>query len=348
MIYRINFYLRIALQNLVIHKGRMLLALLGILFAVMSLVAFGNISVGMKQKIDDEIARFGKNLVILRAGLVFTAGRSSTQFSAAKTLKLTDTRKIKDTLQGVEEVVPFFDITYPARYGENSLRVSIVGTTEKMFKVRNIDLMLGRYFTDENDRNAEKQAVVGYKVLDNLFQSEDPIGKYLLVYRVPTEIIGVMEEKGSDFTGQDQDLFVYIPLTAFMRRYSNVDYIKGAYIQAKDGVSLTEMKNSLRTFMRKLHKLRGSDKDDFSIFTMEEILRTREEGIRLVSVLTVIASTVSFMIGGLGIFAIMLLSVSERKLEIGIRRAVGSRKSVSRNRLSWHWWEVSSVSVRVS
>lgn len=326
MRYTIAFYLRIAFQNLVVHKARMTLALLGILFAVMSLVAFGNISNGMKQKIEAEIGKFGKNLVIVRAGLVFAAGRSTRQFSESKTLKLKDAQLIKESLPGVVEVVPYFDMSYPARYKDSSLTVSISGITNKVFDIRNIDLVTGRYFTEEEDAKAEKKAVIGYKVFENFFSNEDPIGKNILVFRVPTEIVGVMQEKGTDFAGQDQDLQVYVPLNAFMRRYSNVDYIKGMYVQVEDGYSLTGMKTTLRGFIRKIHNAKPEQKDDFSIFTMEDILRTQEEGIRLVSVLTVIASTVSFLIGGLGIFAIMLLSISERKMEIGIRRVVGSKK----------------------
>jgi putative ABC transport system permease protein len=326
MIYSFKFYLRIALQNLIVHKGRMVLALLGILFAVMSLVAFGNISDGLKKQIDNEIGKFGKNLIILRSGIVHVAGRGTHQFGESKTLKLEDVKRIKESLAGIVEVVPFFDITYPARHEEKTLMVSITGTTDAIFRIRNLELLMGRYFTDDDDLNAEKKAIVGYKVFDNLFQSEDPIGKYILVYRVPTEIIGVMDEKGTDLAGQDQDLQVYIPLNTLMRRYSNVDYIKGAYLQAEDGVSLTQMKQKLRTFIRKIHNMKDEQKDDFSIFTMDGVVKTQEEGIRLVSTLTIIASTVSFLIGGLGIFAIMLLSISERKLEIGIRRVVGSKK----------------------
>jgi len=326
MIYVISFYLRIALQNLVVHKARMLLALLGILFAVMSLVAFGNISSSMKRKIDDEIGRFGKNLVILKAGLIFHAGRSTKQFSESKSLKLVDIRRIKESLRGIDEIAPYYDTTYPARYEDKTLRVSVIGVTDNIFSLKNTNLIMGRYFTKEDDNATEKKAVVGYKVYDNLFDLKDPIGKYILLFRVPTEVIGVMEEKGTDLTGQDQDIIVYIPLNSFMRRYSNIDYIKGAYIQVQDGVQMTEMKTRLRLFIRKIHDMKEEQKDDFTIFTMDDILKTREEGIRLVSVLTIIASVVSFLVGGLGIFAIMMLSVSERKMEIGIRRVVGSRK----------------------
>ncbi len=326
MIYTLNFYLKIALQNLIIHKARMLLSLLGILFAVMSLVAFGNISSGMKQKIDDEVSKFGKNLVILRSGLVFVTGRGTRQFAESKSLKLQDIKILKERLVEVEEVVPFYDTSYPARYSENTLKVSIMGATANIFTVRNISIIMGRPFIEKDDTDVEKRAVVGYKVYENLFKGDNPIGKNILIYRAPTEIIGVIEEKGVDFTGQDQDMQVYIPLNTFMRRYSNIDYIKGAYIQTKEGVSLADMKQKVRNLMRRLHNLKEGQKDDFSIFTLDDILRTREEGIRLVSILTIIASIVSFLIGGLGIFAIMLLSVTERKMEIGIRRVVGSKK----------------------
>jgi putative ABC transport system permease protein len=326
MIYSFKFYLKIAFQNLVIHKGRMGLALLGILFAVMSLVAFGNISDGLKRQIDNEIGKFGKNLIILRSGIVHVGGRGTHQFGDSKTLKLEDVKRVKESLAGIVEIVPFFDITYPARYEEKTLTVSITGATEAIFRLRNLDLLMGRYFTNNDDINAEKKAIVGYKVLDNLFQSQDPIGKHILIYRVPTEIIGVMDEKGTDLSGQDQDLQVYIPLNTLMRRYSNVDYIKGAYLQMEEGISLIDMKQKLRMFIRNIHNMKPEQKDDFSIYAMDDIVKTQEQGIRLVSILTIIASTVSFLIGGLGIFAIMLLSISERKLEIGIRRVVGSKK----------------------
>ncbi len=302
------------------------LALLGILFAVMSLVAFGNISDGLKKQIDNEIGKFGKNLIILRSGIVHVGGRGTHQFGESKTLKLKDVKRIKESLAGIVEAVPFFDISYPARYEEKTLTVSITGATEAIFRLRNLDLIMGRYFTNDDNLNAEKKAIVGYKVLDSLFQSQNPIGKYILIYRVPTEIIGVMDEKGTDLSGQDQDLQVYIPLNTIMRRYSNVDYIKGAYLQIENGIPLVEMKQKIKIFIRNIHNMKPEQKDDFSIYTMDDIVKTQEQGIRLVSILTIIASTVSFLIGGLGIFAIMLLSISERKLEIGIRRVVGSRK----------------------
>ncbi len=326
MRYTISFYLRIALQNLFVHKGRMTLALLGILFAVTSLVAFGNISEGLKKQIENEIGKFGKNLVILRSGIVRVTGRGAQQFGDSKTLRLYEVQRIRESVPGIVEAVPFYDVSYAARHEEKTVVANIVGTTDAVFRVKNLDLLMGTYFSKEDNANRRRKAVIGSKVFENLFHGQNPIGKYILVYRVPTEVVGVIDEKGTDFTGQDQDLQIYVPLNAFMRRYSNVDHLKGAYFQVQAGVSPAEMKPVLQDFIRKIRNLKPEQKDDFSVFTMEDIVRTQEEGIRLVSVLTIIASIVSFLIGGLGIFAIMLLSISERKLEIGIRRVVGSKK----------------------
>lgn len=326
MKYTLAFYLSIAFQNLIVHKGRMILALLGILFAVMSLVAFGNISNGLKKQIDSEIGKFGKNLIILRSGYMRFTGRGAMPFGDSKNLKLETVQRIGESVPGIVQIAPFYDVSYPARYEEKTVTAGVVGTTEAMFQIRNLDLLMGTYFTEDDNVNGRKKAVVGYKVFENLFQQENPIGKYILVYRVPTEVIGVLKEKGTDLAGQDQDLQVYVPLTSIMRRYSNVDFIKGAYIQIQDKIPLTDMKQILQSFIRTIRNMKPEQKDDFSVFTMEDIVKTQEQGIRLVSILTVIASIVSFLIGGLGIFAIMLLSISERKLEIGIRRVVGSKK----------------------
>jgi putative ABC transport system permease protein len=241
-------------------------------------------------------------------------------------LKLEEIKRIKESVPGIIEAVPFYDVSYPARFEEKTVTASVVGTTDAMFRIRNLDLLMGSHFSDNDNIGRKKVAVVGYKVFDNLFHRENPIGKYILVYRVPTEIVGVLSEKGTDLAGQDQDLQVYVPLNSFMRRYSNVDYIKGAYLQVQDGNSLAQMKPVLQNFIRKIRNMKPEQNDDFSVFTMEDIVKTQEQGIRLVSILTIIASIVSFLIGGLGIFAIMLLSISERKLEIGIRRVVGSKK----------------------
>jgi putative ABC transport system permease protein len=326
MKYTIGFYLRIAFQNLVVHKGRMTLALLGILFAVMSLVAFGNISDGLKKQIEREISKFGKNLVILRSGYVRVTGRGAQPFGDSKNLKLRTVERIRESVPGIVQLVPFYDVSYPASYEEKTVTAGVVGTTGAMFQIRNLDLLMGTHFSEDDNLQARRKAVVGYKIFENLFERENPIGKYILIYRVPTEIVGVLKEKGTDLAGQDQDLQVYVPLNSFMRRYSNVDNIKGAYIQVQDGISLAEMKPILQNFIRMIRDMKPEQKDDFSLFTMDDIVKTQEQGIRLVSILTVIASIVSFLIGGLGIFAIMLLSIAERKLEIGIRRVVGSKK----------------------
>lgn len=323
--YRLLFYLKISYQNLILHKVRMTLAVLGILFAVMSLFAFGNISEGMKAKIDMEMGRFGRNLVIVRAGLFHPTPRGMRAIEESRSLKLSDLNTISQHIEGVVRVVPFFDTSCPVRYRGHVVRAQVVGATPDLFLVKDIRPMKGRLYGQKEETVRDRVAVIGFKVFKNLF-SEDPIGKHVLVHRIPTEVIGVLEEKGVDYTGQDQDLQIFIPLSSFTSRYRNVDYVRGAYIQLEEREDLRIAKERIRGLLRELHGLKETRRDDFSLFTMDDIIRTKQEGVRLVSILTIISSVVSFIIGGLGIFAIMLLTVAERKVEIGMRRAVGSRK----------------------
>ena len=325
MIYGIVFYLKVCWQNLTVHKGRMVLALTGILFAVMSLFAFGNISEGMKRRIDREMGRFGRNLIILRAGLFHPTPRGMRAIQESQSLKASDLSVLAAHIEGISMVVPFFDTSCPVRYGSRVVRAQVVGARPDVFLIKETRPWMGRLYSSKEEVGRERVAVVGFKVYTNLF-SEDPLGKHILVFRVPTEVIGVLEEKGVDYTGQDQDLQIFIPFSSFVRRYSNVDYVKGAYIQLEEGKDLKAAKERIRRLLRELHGLKETQKDDFTLFTMDDIIRTKEEGIRLVSVLTVISSLVSFIVGGLGIFAVMLLTVVERRVEIGMRRAVGSRR----------------------
>jgi putative ABC transport system permease protein len=192
--------------------------------------------------------------------------------------------------------------------------------------IRNFHARDGSFVTaqDNNDRN--KVAVVGRTIVEKLFGDEDPIGKYILISRVPFQVIGIMEEKGTDVSGADQDSQIFIPLQTFLKTLVNKTNVNNVYIQVTGSEFIPAAKADIESLLRKRHKIGPGQNDDFAVIDMKDVLALKTQAMDLITVLGRIAAAVSFIIGGLGILSIMILIVNERKLEIGIRRAVGSRK----------------------
>lgn len=326
MIAKLKINVELSLKNLKIHKLRSLLSILGIAFGALSLIIVGNITKMMERKVQIEAENFGKNLVIVRAAVIQASGRS-TAFSLAKTLKEKDGLFVQDMLAYVTTFSPAFDRSFPVRYLENKTQATVTGVTKEYPKLRKISLQNGSFFSDTDIDNYEKKAIIGYKVWQNLFGDKDPIGKFILLYRAPFEVVGVLAPMGVDLTGNDQDNQVLVPFTTMTRRVLNVDYISTLYIQVADETFLSRAKNDITKLLRKSHSLKEGIKNDFYVQTISDLASIKEDSTKLVKELGNTASFLSFSIGGLGILAIMILTVSERKKEIGIRRACGAKKS---------------------
>lgn len=323
---RENILVKAAWQHLTLHKRRTLLSLLGILFGILALVAVGNVSLAMKRRVEIELNKFGPNLVIVRAGVVYVHGRSQRQFSFAKTLKMGDVKAIRHSILGIDIAIPLSEKEFSIRYKQNKTTARLIGAGPKIFELRNLGLLKGKFYSEGDERLAQRNVVLGYKVWETLFSGGDAIGKTILIRRVPCKVIGILEKKGVDLAGEDQDSVIYTPLSTMMRRFLNVDYFSTILIKAKEKKNIANIKEETERLLRKRHKIGPGGKDDFTVYTLSEMTKKKEEGLKLVSLLSKMAATISFSIGGLGIFAMMLLSVSERKREIGIRRAVGAKK----------------------
>jgi len=326
MLAKIKINAELSLKNLYIHKLRSLLSILGIAFGALSLIIVGNITKMMEKKVQLEAENFGKNLVIVRAAVIQASGRS-TAFSLAKTLKEKDGLFIKDMLPYVTTFSPAFDRSFPARYFENTTQANVTGVTKEYPKLRKISLQYGNFFNNTEIDNYEKKAIIGFKVWQNLFGEKDPIGKFILLYRAPFEVIGVMAPMGVDLTGNDQDNQILVPFTTMTRRVLNVDYISNLYLQVADDSFLSKAKDDITKLLRRSHSLKEGVKNDFYVQTISDLASIKDESTKLVKELGNTASFLSFSIGGLGILAIMILTVSERKKEIGIRRACGAKKA---------------------
>ncbi len=324
---RILLNLKIARRSLVQFKWRTSLAVLGVFFGTFSLIIVSNLSGSLAVKTEQEIDSLGKNLLIVRSGIVRRVGAGTPLMSQATNLTPEDARAIRESIPAVADLSAAGYKTFPVRYGNVSLKGILVGGVEPNFQdIRNFHAREGSFIADQDNLDRNKVAVLGRTVVEKLFGDEDPIGKYILIWRVPFQVIGIMEEKGSDVSGADQDNQIFIPLQTYLKVLVNKTNVSNIFVQVTRDDLISATKTDMETLLRKRHKLGPGQNDDFAVIDMKDVMALKAQAMDLITVLGRIAAAISFIIGGLGILSIMILIVNERKLEIGIRRAVGSRK----------------------
>jgi len=324
---RVYLNLRIALRSLASFKVRTALAMLGAFLGTFSLIVVSNLSDSLTKKTEAEAAKLGRNLLIVRSGLVARVGPQARLFSEATNLTIEDADVIAAGSTHVSDVAPTGNKAFPVRYGNVILQsVLILGVTPNYTSLRNFQVKDGSFFFDRDMENVSRVAVLGSKVAEKLFGNESPLGRHILIWRVPCQVIGVMEEKGVDISGADLDNQIFVPLSTFLRRFVNKDFVNSVTVQVVDGDSLPAAKAEIEDILRKRHKIGRGKKDDFTVIDLKDVIALQAQAMDMIRVLGRIAATISFFIGGLGILSIMILIVNERRLEIGIRRAVGSRK----------------------
>jgi len=324
---RILLNLKIARRSLVQFKWRTSLAVLGVFFGTFSLIIVSNLSGSLAIKTEQEIDSLGKDLLIVRSGIVRRVGAGTPLMSGATNLTPEDARAIMDAVSSIADLSSTGYKTFPVRYGNTVLKGILVNGVEANFQdIRNFHARDGSFVTAQDNHDRNKVAVVGRTIVEKLFGDEDPIGKYILISRVPFQVIGIMEEKGTDVSGADQDSQIFIPLQTFLKTLVNKTNVNNVYIQVTGSEFIPAAKADIESLLRKRHKIGPGQNDDFAVIDMKDVLALKTQAMDLITVLGRIAAAVSFIIGGLGILSIMILIVNERKLEIGIRRAVGSRK----------------------
>ncbi len=327
IIHKIALYTAVIIRIFKEYKLRSVLSILGIGFGTFALIAMISISHSLQEKSRQEVEKFGKNLVVVKAGKVRVFRRSSRSITSAKTLKISDALAIKQHIDHVKTVLPSFQISYPIRKGGTTIFSTIIGVGGEYPQVRNIKVMKGRFYSRKEEQSGEKVIVLGYKIAKDFFGDEEPVGKTLLIFRVPCRVIGVMEEKGTDVSGEDQDSLIYTPLKTAMRRLANVDYINTIYVQVEHRDYIPYVKRKIRQLLRKRHHIKPGEKEDFTVLSPDDYLRMEREALHIFSLLGSVSAAISFIIGGIGILSIMILIVNERIEEIGIRRAVGAKKT---------------------
>lgn len=323
------FSLRIALKSLTTHKMRTILAMLGVFLGALALTGVLHISLAMERKAVLETEKLGPNLLMAMSGNVrFRRGDIRSDAGNTK-LKLPDAMALLRGLPSVVGGVPYLAFTSPIRAGDKKTMCQIVATWPAYPAIRGNHPQYGHFFDQDDENDKALVCALGPTIATRLFGSpEAAVGQTVYIFRARLRVVGVMEEKGSDVSGTNQDEQIFVPLSTYMRRMSNKNYIHGVYMQLAEGTDFEAAKATAQYILRRRHdiKTEKGQPDDFRVLTARDTMQLKQQALDLVQTLGYISSSLSFAIGGLGILSIMILLVRARRLEIGIRRAVGARR----------------------
>lgn len=317
---------KIAMRAIAANKLRSFLTMLGIIIGVASVIAMMAIGQGSKKSIQANIAEMGSNMIMIRPGQDKGPGGAQQDASDMQTLKLKDYEALKEQAKYLSAISPSVNSSGQFINGNNNTPSTIYGISPDYLKIRQQKVKDGEMFTDEEVRSSAKVCVIGKTVADNLFTNgEDPVGKVVRFNKIPFRVVGVLESKGYNSFGMDQDDVVLAPYTTVMKRILSVTYLQGINASAVTEDMTDLAIEDITSILRENHKLKASDEDNFTIRSQQEMAEMMNSTSDTMTVLLLVVACISLVVGGIGIMNIMYVSVTERTKEIGLRMSVGAR-----------------------
>ena len=322
---RIINLIKIAYRSLSRNKLRSFLTMLGIIIGVASVIAMLAIGQGSKQNIQSSIESLGSNTIMLIPG-AFTQGGVHLEAGSANSLRRQDAEAIAARCDLVKYVSPIVFKGVQVISGSNNWRTVIYGVLNDYFEIRNLSIIVGINFTMADDKAAAKVCVVGQTVINKLFgETFNPMGQIIRVNNIPFKIIGVLSKKGQNSFGQDQDDIIIAPFSTVQKRMLSTTNVNSIFSSALSQELIEDASDEISSLIRERHKLAPSDEDDFTVRTQQDIANIFGAVSKVMTILLASIASISLLVGGIGIMNIMLVSVTERTREIGIRLAVGAK-----------------------
>jgi putative ABC transport system permease protein len=318
--------IRVALRTLARNKMRTLLTMLGVIIGVTAVICIVDVGTSASDQVQDQIQSLGVNMLFIQAGSVNTGGIQMGT-GATKTLLVSDARALLQQIPTITMVSPETDTSDQVVYGNQNWATRIRGVGPDYFEIRNRPVVLGGAFSQRDVDTASDVCVIGSTVANRLFGGDNPIGKVIRVKDLPVTVIGQLNTKGQSTFGQDQDDVIMMPYTTVMKKLVGVDWLQLITASIDSKADEGPATNQITSLLRQRHNLRADEDNDFSIRSPDEIAQTVGQVSLILTLLLGSVAGISLLVGGIGIMNIMLVSVTERTREIGIRMAVGATES---------------------